>query len=271
MHAVEFLHKFIKKSCFSIHPVRLNTLFVAVNGLVNKKRLTLTGIGRAIRDGSKAKHAIKRIDRLISNPHLYAERDSIYQALSSKLIGNKKHPDILIDWSPMPNLNYQLLRATLAGKGRSRVLYEAVHPARKLGNRNIQRLFLEQLKSLLPPDCQPTIITDAGFKNPWFRAVSALGWHWIGRVRGKVQYATPSNHHWQACRSLHATATHCAKRLGHILLTQRDKLPCQLILFKGKAQGRHRKNADGKPCKSKSSRVYAKRNREPWDFSNVIT
>jgi hypothetical protein len=30
------------------------------------------------------------------------------------------------------------------------------------------------------------VITDAGFRAPWFRAVEAMGWHWIGRVRHRT-------------------------------------------------------------------------------------
>jgi hypothetical protein len=39
---------------------------------------------------------------------------------------------------------------------------------------------------MLPKRCRPVIVTDAGFKVPWFKEISALGWHFIGRVRGKV-------------------------------------------------------------------------------------
>lgn len=38
------------------------------------------------------------------------------------------------------------------------------------------KLFLSRLKALLPPTARPIIMTDAGFRTPWFQAVHALGW-----------------------------------------------------------------------------------------------
>ncbi|WP_257999783.1 transposase, partial [Xanthomonas oryzae] len=47
--------------------------------------------------------------------------------------------------------------------------------------------FLQQLRALIPDDVRPILVTDAGFRTPWFRAVSAMGWDWVGRLRGRTQ------------------------------------------------------------------------------------
>ena len=39
------------------------------------------------------------------------------------------------------------------------------------------------VKSVLPEGCRPIVVTDAGFRGPWFRDVEALGWDWVGRIR----------------------------------------------------------------------------------------
>ncbi|WP_258000221.1 transposase, partial [Xanthomonas oryzae] len=45
----------------------------------------------------------------------------------------------------------------------------------------------QQLRALIPDDVRPILVTDAGFRTPWFRAVSAMGWDWVGRLRGRTQ------------------------------------------------------------------------------------
>ena len=41
---------------------------------------------------------------------------------------------------------------------------------------------------MLPEGCEPIIVTDAGFRGPWFKAVEAQGWDWVGRIRNKIKY-----------------------------------------------------------------------------------
>jgi hypothetical protein len=102
---------------------------------------------------------------------------------------------MIVDWSAIPNSRrstkqeeYQVLRASYAAEGRSMTLYEEVHPRSKLNNSSVHKNFLKHLNALLPEDCKPCIITDAGFKNPWFKAMLKLGWDYIGRIRGDVHF-----------------------------------------------------------------------------------
>jgi hypothetical protein len=54
----------------------------------------------------------------------------------------------------------------------------------------VERQFLLHLARALGPSTRPIIVTDAGFDNPWCRAVLALGWDYIGRIRERVMLAT---------------------------------------------------------------------------------
>ncbi len=66
------------------------------------------------------KHAIKRVDRLLGNQHLRAERPLFYWVILRALLGSMKHPLILVDWSRIdaPG-NAFLLRAAIPLAGRS--------------------------------------------------------------------------------------------------------------------------------------------------------
>ena len=63
---------------------------------------------------------------------------------------------------------------------------------------------------------RPIIVTDAGFRAPWFAAVQQLGWHWLGRIRGRdlLRPAGQSQASWQSCRSLWPSATAVPADLG---------------------------------------------------------
>ena len=53
------------------------------------------------------------MDRLIGNNALHQEINDIYGAIASLIIGNKKHPVIIVDWANIDNRDkFQVLKAT---------------------------------------------------------------------------------------------------------------------------------------------------------------
>ena len=68
---------------------------------------------------------------------------------------------------------------------------------------HVHRAFLYRLKQVLPVDFKPVIITDAGFKVPWFKQIRKLGWHYIARVRGNQTLQLPGQDAlYHGCQSL---------------------------------------------------------------------
>ncbi|HEX5515817.1 MAG TPA: IS4 family transposase, partial [Gammaproteobacteria bacterium] len=53
-----------------MHARRRQVLLAAVAALLQHPQLSISALGRALKSGAKPKHRIKRIDRLIGNPHL---------------------------------------------------------------------------------------------------------------------------------------------------------------------------------------------------------
>jgi len=74
MQAIRFLHRAFAQALPSVHSRRLTTLMSCVGSLLQGRRLTLTGLGRSLPGRAYLKHAIKRVDRLLGNHHLRAER-----------------------------------------------------------------------------------------------------------------------------------------------------------------------------------------------------
>jgi hypothetical protein len=55
----------------------------------------------------------------------------------------------------------------------------------------VHEQFLKVLQKRLPPRCRPILVTDPGFRTPWFKQVEALGWDWVGRIRNRHEVQLP--------------------------------------------------------------------------------
>ena len=69
----------------------------------------------------------------------------IYEQVIALLIGQKKQPKIIADWSPIPNTKLYVLRASLIARGRGLTLYEEVHTEKKQNNTMVQNKFLKHV------------------------------------------------------------------------------------------------------------------------------
>jgi hypothetical protein len=174
-------------------------------------------------------------------------------------------PVLIIDWSEIKSDGrWHLLRAAVVARGRTLTAYEEVHPTAKLGSPKVEAAFLARLKSLLPAGVRPILITDAGFRVPWFRTVEALGWYFVGRVRHRAHVQLPQQNNWIAAKALYARATSRAVSLGNVVLTETQQFVCRLILVRRRARGRKDVTRYGKRARNAYSRKIAKREREPW-------
>lgn len=107
-----------------------------------------------------------------------------------------------------------MLRAALPVGGRALTLYDEVHPLQNVGNRCVQQAFLRTLQRFLPAGVTPILVTDAGFRSPWFRAVEQLGWTFVGRVRNRDLVRFEPASPWISCKSLYARARVTPKTVG---------------------------------------------------------
>ncbi len=64
-----------------------------------------------------------------------------------------------------------ILRASMALKGRGLVIYQKTYPIELENSPKVHLDFLKELKKILPFNCRPILVTDAGFRCPWFKRV----------------------------------------------------------------------------------------------------
>lgn len=257
----------------NMHKARRKSLYALVTSLISGAKLSVTSLGRNINSSSTEKHQIKRSDRLLSNHHLHNEIATSYSMLTKKLIAAQKHPVILVDWSDLdPRKQHFLLRAAVAVEGRSLTLIEEIHPISTKEKPIVHRRFMERLKSILPADCRPIIVTDAGFRVPWFELIKSLNWDFVGRVRNKTFCMNENDDDWHPVKDLYQQATVNPKSLGFYQMSRRNPIDCVMVVVRKRKQGRKDLIATGeKPRLSKHSRTHAAREKEPWLLATSLS
>lgn len=270
MHAEKLLHKFIGKSC-QIDKRIINTLFEAAATLTHCKKLSIFGIAKVLPRTAKVKNLIKCIDRLFGNRTLHNKKYQFYQTMISFFVKENSKPIIVIDWSGLTRCGeYHFLRAAIAVKGRALTLYEQSYHVSEHASYKAHKDFLNILYSLLPKSCRPIIVTDAGFRNTWFRLVQLHGWDFIGRIRHNTQCKKIDNFTWEPVKIFYSSATDRAKFIGKFLLAKSNFLPCYFYLLKKKKLYREKRNLVGKKTRCSMSLKHAKSGNEPWLLATSI-
>ena len=272
MHVTEILYQILETT---IHKTRIESLSPVLTAIINSKQLKLTQLGRSLITSGKERAGIRRIDRLLSNPYYQNRSIEVYRAMAQRVVGNQTCPPIIVDWTGLPNSKrtaakgeHCALRAALIAQGRSITLYEEVHSKKKEGNDRVHQSFLKNLQSVLPKGCCPCIVTDAGFKIPWFKSVCVLGWNFIGRVRGAVKYKNGSEFH--SIKHLFNKASATPKSLGEVILAKHNPFKTELYIYKHKLQGRHKFTKSGQLAKDSHSEKQSRGYREPWILASSL-
>lgn len=265
MQQMALLHKEFKKELPFVHKTRLNCLMNTCSTAAVSNTLFLTGLGRKDPSKTKTSSNIEKVNRLLGNKHLHLERLAFYHSMASRLIPSWMSPWIHIDWSCInPTTNLYLLRASISVAGRSIVLHEECYPKKKENNPAVHKQFLKNLKAILPTCKPPIIVTDAGFRAPWFKAVRQMEWHFVGRLRNKNLVLMEDTQTWQLSSLFFEQATGKPAHLGRALLTEKEQVPVHMVLYKGKRKNRHKRNLNKKISASGMSKRHSKAAKEPW-------
>jgi hypothetical protein len=263
MHAIRLLKNWLERNAVIGHRARIEALIRVVDALLSGGKLALTHLGRHRGGRAFVKHHIKAVDRLLGNRHLHRERIGVYAAMAQTLHANITRPLIIVDWADCElEREVLIIKAAVPVRGRAVTLYEEVHPMRRYNSPRTHRQFLRRLAQVLPGHVRPIVLTDAGFRGPWFGEVESLGWDWIGRIRNRIKYFRPETGRWCYTDSLYKQATPRARHIGWRCLSKRHQYWCGLYLVRAYRRG------PGRPRKRKSygtnDGLYRKLHRAPW-------
>jgi hypothetical protein len=272
MRVKGLLHKLFIQSSLLIDKRIHNTVLLVVEALITFRHLSIVNLGRVLSTDAKIKHAIKRVDRLFGNLDLQVRIGNYYKDIITCLIKNNPRPIIIVDWSGLTNCGkFHFLRASVPVGGRALPILDIAFPQKYYGSQKAHKQFIKQLKAILPTTCCPIVVTDAGFRCPWFKLIKSCGWDFVGRVRHLTQYALRKKDEWSSVKSLYEKASLKPKYLFNGFLAKGNSIQCEFYLLKQRKKHRVRKNLAGKKIQCSVSKKHEKRGNEPWLIASSLS
>jgi hypothetical protein len=175
-----------------LHAKRVQSLANATVGVISSASLAVNTIGRglALARGLANKHAIKQVDRLLSNPGIDVE--DLLQSWAAHVIGARKDIKVALDWTDFDADNQSTIMLSLVtGHGRATPLvWKTVDKDTLKDNRNSYEYdVLRQLADALPADVKVLVVADRGFGDQKLYRVLAdeLKFHYVIRFRGNIK------------------------------------------------------------------------------------
>src|SRR5919199_4370360 len=173
-----------------LHAKRIASLAGATLGVMAAASLAVAMIGQALAQarGLIAKHAIKQVDRLLSNNGI-----DVWESFARWVphqIGARREVLVAMDWTDFDHDDQATLVLSLVtGHGRAApLLWISVWKDELTKQRNdFEDACLRRLAGLIPPGCRVTILADRGFGDQkLFAFLAELGFGYVIRFRGNI-------------------------------------------------------------------------------------
>ena len=174
-----------------LHTKRVTALAGATLGVMASASLAVAVIGQALAQarGLVTKHAIKQVDRLLSNAGIDVW-DSFARWVPRQ-IGARRDILVAMDWTDYDRDGQATLVLSLVtGHGRATpLLWLSAWKDELTQQRNaFEDACLVRLKELVPEGCRVTILADRGFGDQnLFGFLAELGFGYVIRFRGNIQ------------------------------------------------------------------------------------
>lgn len=185
-------HQFLS-ALFSndVHAKRVYSLANATLGVISSASLAVNTIGQglALARGRLTKHAIKQVDRMLSNPGI--DVGELTKRWVPYVVGQRPSIVVAMDWTDFDADNQATIMLSLISKhGRSTpLLWLTVDKATLKNHRNAYEYrVLEQLAEALPADVNVLIVADRGFGDQkLYRFLTEeLKFDYLIRFRGNI-------------------------------------------------------------------------------------
>jgi len=174
-----------------LHAKRIDALAGATLGVMAGASLAVAMIGHALAQarGLVTKHAVKQVDRLLSNTGIDVW-DSFARWVPQQ-VGARRDILVAMDWTDFDHDGQSTLVLSLVtGHGRAAaLLWLTVWKEEIATHRNdYEDCCLCRLAELVPPGCRVTILADRGFGDQkLFAFLGELGFGYVIRFRGNIR------------------------------------------------------------------------------------
>lgn len=173
-----------------LHVKRVNALADATLGVMAGASLAVALIGQALAlaRGLITKHAIKQVDRLLSNPGIDVWESFAYWV--PQRIGARREIVVALDWTEVDRDGQATLALNLVTThGRATPLVWPTVWKEELADRRnaFEDACLARLAEVVPPGVRVTILADRGFgDHKLFAFLTELGFQYVIRFRGTI-------------------------------------------------------------------------------------
>jgi Transposase DDE domain len=190
----EGVHQFLK-TLFAqdLHAKRVFSLAGATLGVIESASLAvgMIGQGLALARGRLTKHAVKQVDRLMSNAGIDVW-DSFARWVPQQ-VGAQRDVLVAMDWTDFDaDGQSTLVLSLVTGHGRAAPLIWLTVWKEEIATRrnDYEDACLRRLAETLPPGCRVTILADRGFGDQkLFAFLTELGFGYVIRFRGNIRVA----------------------------------------------------------------------------------
>ena len=193
-----------------VHGQRLASLTDGVDGVLHAASLGVRAIGQglAVAQGLAPRHAIKQVDRLLSNPKLSMEQ--VFGCWVPFVVGERREIFVNFDWTEFADADQcTVVLGMQTEHGRSTpLMWKTVTRSELKDQRNDHEDgLLVVFASVVPQNVRVTVVADRGFSDSKLYGflTEELGFDYIIRFRGGV-YVENAAGEWRKAKDWLGTA-----------------------------------------------------------------
>jgi hypothetical protein len=187
----EFVEKYLS-DVFSddLHAKRIQSLAAGTFGVMTGASLAVSIIGQSLAQarGLLSRHAVKQVDRLLSNEGVVVW--DLFAPWVAEVVGRREEALIAMDWTDFDADDQTTLALSLVtDQGRATpLLWLTVFKGELKDKRNnYEDLCLARLAEVMPEGVKVTILADRGFGDTkLFSYLESLGFAYVIRFRGNI-------------------------------------------------------------------------------------
>src|SRR4051794_34557502 len=174
-----------------IHTKRVESLANATLGVMTGASLAVAMIGKSLAQarGLLPKHAIKQVDRLLSNSKL--EAWDVFASWVPETVGSRPDIVVALDWTDYDADGQATLALNLVtrhGRATPLVWLSVFKDELKDARNAYEDAALRRLAEVLPADTKVTVLADRGFADTkLFGFLDDLGFDYVIRLKGNTQ------------------------------------------------------------------------------------
>ena len=174
-----------------IHTKRIASLANATLGVMTGASLGVAVIGKSLAQarGLLPKHAVKQVDRLLSNPRI--EAWDVFASWVPEMVGPRKDIVVAMDWTDFDadgQATLALKLVTRHGRATPLIWLSVLKDELSTARNDYEDVCLRRLAKVLPDDVKVTLLADRGFADTkLFGFLDDLGFDYVIRLKGNIK------------------------------------------------------------------------------------